>query len=97
MHAFKKTKKQKHVNNKEMYCDKYNSFSKKENFIILIHKELSKNKVRKIIIDININFLEAEMFNLSSTKPKPKIKNEVIKNIIKFSLFLNIISLKNKI
>ena len=62
-----------------------------------MHKELSKNKVSAIIIDINKNFLEAGKFNLSSIKPKKKIKNEVRKNKIKFLLFSNIISLRNKI
>ena len=50
----------------------------------------------QLLFDIIKNFLEAEIFNLSSIKPKKKIKNEVIKNIIKFLLFLNIISLKIK-
>ena len=39
-----------------------------------MHKELSKNKVSAIIIDINKNFLEAGKFNLSSIKPKKKLK-----------------------
>ena len=45
---------------------------------------------------ITINFIKAEIFNLSSIKPKVKIEIDVMKNKIKFLSFLKKISFNNK-
>ena len=82
LNEFKKTKKQKQVSIREN-CDKLNSLSKKENFIVFKFNDSSKTKLNVIIINDIKNLLEAEILNLSSIKPKEKIKKDVRKKRIK--------------
>ena len=80
LNAFKKTRKQKHVNNTE-YSDKLNFRSIKEKFITLIFMLLSRTKAAISIIVKIKNFLAAEILYLSSKKPNINTIVVVIKNI----------------
>tara|TARA_B100000579_G_scaffold417082_1_gene413285 strand:+ start:1272 stop:1589 length:318 start_codon:yes stop_codon:yes gene_type:complete len=95
LNAFKKTKKQKHVKRIEN-PDKLKFLSKKDKLTMFIVRLLSKKRINNIRIDVIRNFLDAEIFSLSSKKPKKNIAEHAKKKVIKIYLSKNIISFESK-